>query len=58
MALLPYEAVRAAPHPEQSLLAFLESAYRAGAGVSGWDTAALTSSWCPSQPALEDLLAD
>jgi hypothetical protein len=29
--LLPYEAVRTAPDPRAALLAFLESAYRAGA---------------------------
>ncbi|HEY3725845.1 MAG TPA: DUF5996 family protein [Solirubrobacteraceae bacterium] len=47
LALLPYEAVRSAPEPEQALLAFLQSAYDAGAGAAGWDTAALASSWCP-----------
>jgi hypothetical protein len=57
LALLPYDAVRSAPDPRAALLAFLESAYRAGAGLSGWDQAALESSWCPSPPELRDLLA-
>lgn len=47
LARLPYEAVRTAPDPRRALLAFLESAYQAGAGAAGWDTADLTSSWCP-----------
>ena len=57
MALLPYDAVRKAADPRAALLAFLESAYRAGADVAGWDRADLTSSWCPTAPALRDLLA-
>jgi hypothetical protein len=57
LALLPYDAVRTAPDPRASLLAFLESAYRAGAGLSGWDQAALESSWCPSPPELSHILA-
>ena len=57
LALLPYDAVRSAPDPRAALLAFLESAYRAGAGLSGWDQAALDSSWCPSPPELSNLLA-
>ena len=56
MALLPYEAVRSAADPRATLLAFLESAYQAGAGESGWDTDALQSSWCPPAPQLSDLL--
>jgi hypothetical protein len=47
LALLPYEAVRAAPDPRSALLAFLESAYQAGAELAGWDRANLRSSWCP-----------
>ena len=39
LALLPYDAVRKAADPRAALLAFLESAYRAGAGLSGWDQA-------------------
>jgi hypothetical protein len=48
LARLPYEVVRSASDPRSTLLEFLESAYRAGAGAAGWDTAALTSSWCPT----------
>lgn len=47
MALLPYEAVRAAADPRSSLLEFLESAYEAGADAAGWDREDLESSWCP-----------
>ena len=57
LALLAYDAVRTASDPRAALLAFLESAYRAGAGLSGWDQAALDSSWCPSPPELSNLLA-
>ena len=39
LALLSYDAMRTAPDPGQALLAFYESAYRAGAGSAGWDTA-------------------
>jgi Family of unknown function (DUF5996)/Family of unknown function (DUF6510) len=47
LALLPYEAVRTADEPKAALLAFLESAYAAGADVLCWDRAELESSWCP-----------
>ncbi len=57
LALLPYDAVRAAADPRSVLLGFLESAYRAGAGLSGWDQAALASSWCPSPAQLNAILA-
>jgi len=46
LALLPYEDVRSAADPRSTLLAFLESAYRAGAGLAGWDIEDLASSWC------------
>jgi hypothetical protein len=55
-ALLPYEAVRAATDPRAALLAFLESAYQAGASTAGWDRDELASSWCPSAPELSQLL--
>jgi hypothetical protein len=55
LAILRYEAVRAAAEPRSALLAFLESAYEAGAGAAGWDVADLGSSWCPSAPELDDL---
>jgi hypothetical protein len=55
LALLPYEDVRTAPDPRQTLLAFLESAYEAGARTAGWDRDAFTSSWCPSDEQLREL---
>jgi hypothetical protein len=55
IALLPYDAVRASPDPRETLLAFLESGYRAGAGASGWDAADLVSSWCPDPPPTDAL---
>lgn len=42
--LLPYEAVRSAADPEATLLAFLESTYRAAAELGGWNRANLE---CP-----------
>jgi hypothetical protein len=56
LALLPYDAVRNASEPRKQLLAFLESAYRAGAAASGWDVRELASSWRPDPARLEDLL--
>jgi hypothetical protein len=41
LAVLPYDAVRGAADPAATLLAFYESAYRAGSTAAGWDTAAL-----------------
>ena len=57
LALLRYEAVRTADGPRQVLLAFLQSAYQAGATLLDWDRADLTSSWCPTAPELSELLA-
>jgi hypothetical protein len=42
--LLPYEVVRKSSRPEATLMAFLESTYRAAADLGGWDRAALE---CP-----------
>lgn len=39
--LLPYEAVRTAPSPDDALLAFLQSTYEAAADQGGWDREAL-----------------
>lgn len=50
IALLRYDAVREADDPRATLLAFLESAYQAGAGLLGWNRADLRSSWCPILP--------
>ncbi len=43
LALLPYGRVRTEPDPRGAVLAFYESAYRAGAELSGWDHAGLAS---------------
>jgi hypothetical protein len=42
--LLPYEAVRSSASPEETLLAFLQSTYRAAADCGDWDRGALE---CP-----------
>jgi hypothetical protein len=55
MAILPYEAVRTAADPRSTLLAFLQSAYEAGARAAGWERDELLSSWCPAPEALEAL---
>jgi hypothetical protein len=47
LALLPYDDVRTADDPQTTLLAFLQSAYEAGADAAGWDTDELRSSACP-----------
>jgi Family of unknown function (DUF5996) len=39
--LLPYEAVRTADNPDQTLSQFLQSTYAAAADCGGWDRAAL-----------------
>ena len=39
--ILPYEAVRAAPSPDQAVLEFYQSAYDAAADLARWDRAAL-----------------
>jgi hypothetical protein len=57
LAILPYETVRLASDPEQVLLAFLQSAYEAGARLAGWDIAGFKSAWCPSPAQLEQLHA-
>jgi hypothetical protein len=41
LALLTYEDARAEPSTRAALLAFLQSAYEAGAGAAGWDVRAL-----------------
>jgi hypothetical protein len=39
--ILPYDAVRTADSPEDTLMAFVQSTYAAGADLAGWDRAAL-----------------
>jgi hypothetical protein len=57
LAILPYEVVRISPDPRGTLLAFLQSAYEAGARLAGWETRAFESSWCPSPGQLQELQA-
>jgi hypothetical protein len=42
--ILPYEAVRTSASPEAAIQAFVESTYESGAGLGGWDRAALENS--------------
>jgi hypothetical protein len=57
LAILPYQTLRAARDPRATLLAFCQSAYEAGAGLAGWDTTSLTSTWCPTPAQLHQLRA-
>ncbi len=50
MALLTYADLRAEPDPDAALMAFLESAYLAGATAADWDIAALTPANHPTLP--------
>ena len=50
LAVLPYDDVRAAADPRSDLLAFLESAYEAGASAAGWDLVDTATAWCPVAP--------
>ena len=47
LAILPYESVRTAASPRTTLLAFLQSAYTAGAITAGWDMDDLACDWAP-----------
>jgi hypothetical protein len=55
LAVLPYEDVQSSADPRAALLAFLESAYEAGARTAGWDTSGFVSAWCPAPDQLRDL---
>jgi hypothetical protein len=57
LAILRYEDVRTARDPRATVLAFLQGAYEAGAGLAGWDTASLESSWSPTPEQLAALRA-
>jgi hypothetical protein len=46
--LLPYDAVRRSGDPEATLMAFLDSTYRAAADLGGWDREALECA--PGEP--------
>lgn len=47
LAVLAYEEVRSSQEPQHELLAFLESAYQAGAAAAEWPVDHLRSSWSP-----------
>jgi hypothetical protein len=47
--VLPYDAMRAADAPEETLLAFAQSTYAAAADLGGWDRAALERTGDPRQ---------
>jgi hypothetical protein len=47
--VLPYTAVRAAPDPPATLLAFFQSTYDAAADLGGWDRPSLETAQ-PSPP--------
>jgi hypothetical protein len=56
LAVLPYEAVRSSTDPKRALLAFLQSAYLAGAETAGWNVGELASTYCPPPAAVKELL--
>ncbi|MFG3690176.1 DUF5996 family protein [Micromonospora sp. NPDC047740] len=47
LALLTYDDARATTDPRATVLAFLESAYQAGAHHAGWDTSKLRTQYAP-----------
>jgi hypothetical protein len=47
--ILPYDAVRSAPSPDDALLDFLQSAYSAAADLGRWDRAALERPTLPGR---------
>jgi len=57
LAILPYELVRTARDPRQTLLAFMQGAYEAGAQLAQWDTSGFESNWCPTPSQLHELQA-
>jgi hypothetical protein len=50
LAILPYDAVLAVADPAAEVLAFFESAYRAGAATAGWDVEELATAYAASAP--------
>jgi hypothetical protein len=46
-ARIAYEDIRASESPREALLAFLQSAYEAGARTAGWPLEELASTWAP-----------
>jgi len=57
LAILPYELVRTARDPRETLLAFMQATYEAGARLAGWDTSEFESKWCPTPRQLDQLQA-
>jgi Family of unknown function (DUF5996) len=57
LAVLPYETLRGAADPRSTLLAFSQSAYEAGARLTGWDLAGFESAWCPTPSQLDRIHA-
>jgi hypothetical protein len=47
--------VRTTSDSRTTLLAFLQSAYEAGARAAGWDILSFESTWCPTPPQLDEL---
>ncbi|MET7619755.1 DUF5996 family protein [Streptomyces sp. NPDC005408] len=54
LAVLPYEAARTESDPRTVVLAFYESAYRAGARLAGWDVARFASPGGITDPQLAE----
>jgi Family of unknown function (DUF5996) len=48
--MLPYDAVRAMPDPDQAVTDFLQSTYEAGADLGHWDRALLEPAVLPARP--------
>jgi hypothetical protein len=48
--LLPYDAVRTAADPESALMRFLQTTYRAAAGLAGWDRSLDCDTGAPCRP--------
>jgi hypothetical protein len=57
LAIVPYDLVRTARDPHETLLAFMQGAYEAGARLAGWDTSGFASHWCPTPSQLHELKA-
>lgn len=55
MAVLPYDAVRTDARPRRALLAFLQTAFDAGAAAAHWPADELASTWCPTSDQLRAL---
>jgi len=58
LTVLPYDTVACAHDPRAALLAFLQSAYEAAAGLAEWDVAALQPAWRPTAEKLRQLAAN